>query len=62
MGEIKNTYANFIGKPEGKKVLTRPKHRWEVNIKIDLRKYGENLCPGSVAGCCEHGNVPSGSV
>jgi hypothetical protein len=26
------------GKPEGKRSLGRPRHRWECNIKIDLQK------------------------
>ena len=25
-----------MGKPEGKRPLGRPKHRWEDNIKMDL--------------------------
>jgi hypothetical protein len=27
-----------VGKPEGRKLLGRPRHRWEVNIKMDLRE------------------------
>jgi hypothetical protein len=27
-----------IGKPEGKRPLGRPRHRWEDNIKMDLRE------------------------
>jgi hypothetical protein len=30
----------FGGKPEGKRPLGRPKHRWENNIKIDLQEMG----------------------
>ena len=29
-----------MGKPEGKRPLGRPRHRWEDNIKIDLREVG----------------------
>ena len=29
-----------MGKPEGKRPLGRPKHRWEDNIKLDLREVG----------------------
>jgi hypothetical protein len=29
-----------VGKPEGKRPLERPRHRWEGNIKIDLRELG----------------------
>jgi hypothetical protein len=32
-----------VGKPEGKKPLGRPRHRWEDNIKLDL---GEIECGG----------------
>jgi hypothetical protein len=27
-------------KPEGKRPLGKPRRRWEVNIKIDLREIG----------------------
>ena len=29
-----------MGKPEGKRALGRPRHRWEDNIKMDLREVG----------------------
>jgi hypothetical protein len=29
-----------VGKPDGKRPLGRPKHRWVDNIKIDLREVG----------------------
>jgi len=29
-----------VGKPEGKRLLRRPKHRWEDNIKMDLPELG----------------------
>jgi hypothetical protein len=29
-----------MGKPEGKKPLGRPRHRWEDNIKMDLQEVG----------------------
>ena len=28
----------FVGKPESKRPLGRPRRRWEDNIKIDLRE------------------------
>jgi hypothetical protein len=28
------------GKPEGKRLLGRPRHRWVNNIKMDLREIG----------------------
>jgi hypothetical protein len=29
-----------MGKPEGKRPLGRPRHRWVDNVKIDLREIG----------------------
>jgi hypothetical protein len=29
-----------VGKPEGKRPLGRPRHRWVDNIKMDLREIG----------------------
>jgi len=33
-------YRIFVGKPEGKRPMGRPRPRWEDNIKIDLREVG----------------------
>jgi len=30
----------LVGKPERKRPLGRPRHRWEDNIKMDLREVG----------------------
>jgi hypothetical protein len=35
-----NAYAGLVGKPEGKKPLGRPRHRWEDNIQMDLEEIG----------------------
>jgi hypothetical protein len=40
MGEKKNAYKIFVGKPEGKKPLGRPSRRWEDNIEMDLTETG----------------------
>jgi hypothetical protein len=37
MGEKRNAYRMLVGKPEGKRLLGRPRHRSEDNIKMDLR-------------------------
>jgi hypothetical protein len=29
-----------VGKPEGERLLGRPRRRWEDNIKVDLREIG----------------------
>ncbi|KAJ4431585.1 hypothetical protein ANN_20184 [Periplaneta americana] len=39
-GESRNAYRVLVGRPEGKIPLGRPRHRWEDNIKIDLREVG----------------------
>ena len=40
MGEKRGVYRVLVGKPEGKRTLGRPRHRWENNIKMDLQKVG----------------------
>jgi hypothetical protein len=36
MGEKRNVYRLLVGKPEGKRPLGRPRHRWIDNIMVDL--------------------------
>jgi hypothetical protein len=38
MGEERCAYRVLVGRPEGKRPLGRPRHRWEDNIKMDLRE------------------------
>jgi hypothetical protein len=38
MGEGSGTYSVLVGRPEGKRPLGRPRHRWEDNIKMDHRE------------------------
>jgi len=33
-------YSVFLGKPDGKRPLGRPRRRWEDNIKMDLQEVG----------------------
>jgi hypothetical protein len=40
MGEGRGVYRVLVGRPEGKRPLGRPRHRWENNIKMDLREIG----------------------
>jgi hypothetical protein len=40
MGERRGAYRALVWKPEGRRPLGRPRHRWESNIKMDLRKVG----------------------
>jgi hypothetical protein len=39
-GEKRNTYRILVGKPEGKRLLGRQRHRRVDNIKINLREIG----------------------
>jgi hypothetical protein len=62
-GEGRGVYRVFVGKPEGKRPLGRPRHRWDDNIKMHLRDIRIDGASWSlVAGLCEHGNEPSGSI
>jgi hypothetical protein len=38
MGEGRGMYRVLVGKPEGKRPVGRPRHRWEDNIKVDLKR------------------------
>jgi hypothetical protein len=56
-------YKVLVGKPKGKRPLGKPRPRWEDRIRLDLMETGL----GGVdwirhwSGCCECGDVPSGS-
>jgi hypothetical protein len=39
-GERKGAYRILVGKPERKGQLGRPRHRWEDNIRMDLKEVG----------------------
>jgi hypothetical protein len=36
MGEERKVCKLLVGKPEGKRPLRRPRHRWENGIRMDL--------------------------
>jgi len=40
MGERRGAYRVLVGKPEGKGLIGRPRHRQEDNIKMDLKEVG----------------------
>jgi hypothetical protein len=42
MLEGRGAYRVLVGRPKGKRPLGRPRHRWEDNIKMDLRETGIN--------------------
>jgi hypothetical protein len=37
MVEGRGAYWTLVGRPEGRRSLGRPRHRWEDNIEIDLQ-------------------------
>ena len=43
MEEGRGVHKVLVGKPEGKRTLGRPRHRWEHNIKMDLEEV-ERVC------------------
>jgi len=40
MGEMRMHTKILVGKPEGKRLLGRPRRRWEDNIKMNLKEIG----------------------
>jgi hypothetical protein len=38
MQEMRNAYNILVGKPREKRPLERTRHRWENNIKTDIRE------------------------
>jgi len=40
MGQGRGMHRVLVGKPETKRPLGRPRHRWEDNIKMDLQELG----------------------
>jgi hypothetical protein len=40
MGEVRGAYNILVGRPEGRRSLGRPSHRWEDNIMMHLREIG----------------------
>ena len=39
-GKRRGVYRVSVGKPEGKRLLGRPRRRWEDYIKMDLQEVG----------------------
>jgi hypothetical protein len=40
MGEKRNAYRLFVGKPDGRRPLRRPRRTWLDNIRMDLVEVG----------------------
>jgi len=43
MGEERGVYRVLVGKPDGRRPLGRPRHRWVDNIRMDLQEVGCGL-------------------
>jgi hypothetical protein len=48
VGEGGNVYRILVGKPEGRRPLGRPRHRWQDGIKMDLREIGWGVWSGFI--------------
>ena len=42
MEEGRSTFKLLTGKPTGKRPLGRPRHRWEENVRMDLKEISIN--------------------
>jgi hypothetical protein len=69
MGEKRGAYRILVGRLEGRRALGRPQRRWEDHIKMNIQEVGcvawtglSWLRIGTVAGSCECGNEPPGSI
>jgi hypothetical protein len=40
MGDRRDACRVLMGKPERKRLLGRPKHRWEDNVNMDIQEVG----------------------
>jgi len=38
MVDRRGVYGDSVGRPDGKRPLGRPRHRWEDNIEMDLQE------------------------
>jgi hypothetical protein len=47
MSERRGVYRVLVGKPEGRRPLIRPRHRWEENIKWIFSKWNVGVWTGS---------------
>jgi hypothetical protein len=70
MREKRSAYRIFVGKPEGKRPLGRPKCRWKDNTKMDLREtewsgvdwFDLTQDRDQLEVSCEHGNEILGFI
>jgi hypothetical protein len=66
IGGIGNAYIILVRKPEGKRLLAGPKHRWEDNKTVDIKEVGWEGVAGFIwlrtGTSGEHSNETSGSI
>jgi hypothetical protein len=48
MGGRRGAYRVLVGKSDRMRPLGRPRHRWEVNIKMDLQELGWGTYTGLI--------------
>jgi hypothetical protein len=47
-GERRGVYRGFVGKPEGKRPMGRPRCRWEDNINVLFGKWDLGVWTGFI--------------
>jgi hypothetical protein len=48
MGVGRGVYRILVERPEGKRILGRPRRRWEDSIKADLQEVGFEVWTGLI--------------
>jgi len=43
MGERRSAYRVLVGKPDGKRLLGRPRRGWDDNINMNVREVGWDM-------------------
>jgi hypothetical protein len=49
VGVRRGVYRGFVGRPEERKILGRPKGKWEGSVKIDLQDVGSGMDQADLA-------------
>ena len=66
MEEGRSDFSFLTGKPTGKRLLGRPRRRWEDNVRMDLEEISISASnwvdSGLLESHCECGIEPPGSI
>jgi hypothetical protein len=46
MGRSRGAYSVLVEKPEGRRQIEKHRHRWEDNIKLNLKRHGMGAWTG----------------